>query len=57
MQPLYTYNLSTLGGAVAAEVEGVLFGRDSHDRSINEAQLHDPSIVPAKAGCVMQPYP
>lgn len=54
---LYTYSLGALGGAVPAEVEGVLFGWDGHDRSVNEAELHDPRIVPPQAGGVMQPNP
>lgn len=52
-----TYSLGTLGGAIATEVEGVLCGWDSHDRSINKAQLHDACIVPPQTGGVMQPYP
>lgn len=53
----YTHSLGTLGGAISTEVEGVLFGWDSHDRSVNEAQLHDTSVIPPQTGGVMQPYP
>ena len=52
-----TYSLGTLGGAVAVEVEGVLFGWDSHDRGVDQAQLHDPGIVVPQTGGVVQPYP
>lgn len=54
---LFTYSLGALGGAVTSEVEGMLFWRDGHDGSINEAQLHDPPIIAPQAGSVMQPNP
>lgn len=54
---LYTYSVGTLGGAISVEVEGGLFGWDSHDGSINEAKLYDPCIVTPQTRGVMQPYP
>jgi len=54
---MYTYGLSTLGGAISTEVEAVLFRWDSHDGSINKTQLHDPCIVPPQTRGVMQAYP
>lgn len=53
----FTHSLGTLRGAISTEVEGVLFRRDSHDGGVNEAQLHDASVVPPQAGGVMQPDP
>lgn len=52
-----THGPSALGGAVSTQVEGALFGRDGHDGSVDEAQLHDAGVVPPQAGGVMQPYP
>lgn len=53
----YTHRLGTLGGAVPAQLEGVLFWRHRHDWRVNEAQLHDAGIVPPQIGRVMEPYP
>lgn len=52
---LQTYCLCALGGAVATEVERLLFRWDSHYGSINKAQFHDSCIVPSQTGSVMQP--
>lgn len=52
-----SYSACTPGGAVAGEVEAVLFRRDGHDGRVDQAQLHDPGVVAPQTGRVMQPYP
>lgn len=56
-QRTYTHGLGALGGAVSAQVEGVLLWRRSHDGGVNQAQLHDGGIVAPQTGRVMEPNP
>lgn len=52
-----THSAGALGGAVSAQEEAALLGRDGHDRRVDQAQLHDAGVVVPQAAGEMQSNP
>lgn len=52
-----THSAGALGGAVSAQVEAALLGRHGHDRRVDQAQLHNASVVAPQAAGEMQSNP
>lgn len=52
-----THSAGTLGGAVSAQEEAALLGRDGHDRRVDQAQLHDAGVVAPWPAGEMQSNP
>lgn len=52
-----THSAGALGGAVSTQVESALLRWHGHDRRVDQAQLHDASVVAPHVASEMQSNP